>query len=105
MKLDKLEAKLLRAARTHTPSDAVPYAFEKRVRAQLSSRTTADPWHSWATALWRAVAPCVGIMLLLAAWSYAGPDYATADPNTLPEDLEQAVLAVVDADDSAENVW
>ena len=55
MNLDDLQKKLLAAARSHPPVDAVPYAFEKRIMARLgAARNVADGWTFWGRALWRA---------------------------------------------------
>jgi hypothetical protein len=104
MNLAQLERKLIAAARTHPPSDQVPYAFEKRILARLAARPVLDGWELWARALWRAAAPCVAIMLLLSAWSLFGPQ-SSAPANDLSQDLEQTLLAAVDQDQPADSTW
>ena len=73
MNFDELERKLIAAARTEAPDDRVPLAFAKRIMARLPIRPVADEWALWSRALWRAAAPCVGIMLLLSAWALVAP--------------------------------
>src|SRR5512140_4036114 len=96
MKLDELQQQLIAAARRVPLNGRVPYAFEKRIMAQLLSRRVADPLAAWSRALWRAVVPCFAVMLLLTAWSWLAPTpAATTD---LSQDLENTVLAAVDQD-------
>ncbi len=104
MNLDELERKLIATARTHPPSDKVPYAFEKRVMALLATQPFVDGWALWARALWRAAAPCVVIMLLLGAWSLLTPQH-NAPANDLSQALEQTLLAAVDQDQPADSTW
>jgi hypothetical protein len=95
MNLTELQHKLLAAARTHPPTDHVPYAFEKRVMARLVESPALEVWALWNRVLWRAAAPCLALCLTLGAWSYfAGAD--TASPDLLAADLESAVLAPFD---------
>ena len=85
MKLDKIIEKLLFSAKNDTPSDHVPYAFEKRIMAQIADLPAVeDVWVTWSRLLWRAVAPCSAVAVLTAvAWvsfSPAQPDLAVLDP-------------------------
>jgi hypothetical protein len=104
MNLAELERKLMAAARANPPSDRVPYAFEKRIMANLAARPMADGWELWGRALWRAAAPCVAIMLLLGAWSFYTMQ-ASAPATDLSQDLEQTLLAAVDQDQPADSAW
>jgi hypothetical protein len=97
MNLAELERKLIAAARANTPSDCVPYAFEKRILACLAAQPVLNRWDLWGRALWRAAAPCVAIMLLLGAWSLFAPRLNTPT-NDLSQQLEQTLLAAVDQD-------
>lgn len=91
MNLTELERKLLAAARAHTPSDEVPYAFPTRMMARLRGQAIPDRWALWAGALWRATVPCVGITILLSAWAFfAAPKTTQAD---LSQEFENTVLA------------
>ena len=92
MNLAELQKKLLAVARVQAPSDRVPLAFEKRISARLALGPSFDQWSLWAHGLWRAAAPCFGIMTLLVAWSFfATPTNSPADD--LSQELENTVLA------------
>ena len=72
MKLDNLHQKLITAARAEQPSDHVPYAFEKRVMARITSGSAVDLLGAWSAALWRAAASCVVVSVVACAcvlWS------------------------------------
>ena len=84
MNLADLERKLIAAARRLPPSEAVPYAFEKRIMAHLRARPALDEWSLWARALWRAAAPCVAPI-----WD-SGPnnwDIGVADGSNVGKDI------------------
>jgi hypothetical protein len=105
MNVAELERKVMAVARAHPPGDQVPYAFEKRVMARISSRKGAlDVWGIWGKALWRAAAPCVAITILLSVWSYFTPGSAPS-AGDLSQDFENAVLAAADSEIPAENTW
>ena len=104
MNLAELERKLIAAARANPPSERVPYAFEKRIMARLAARPVPDNWALWARALWRAVAPCVAIMLLLGAWSFVASQ-GSPPANDLSQELERTLLAAVDQDQPADSAW
>jgi hypothetical protein len=93
MNLAELETKLIAAARSHPPSDHVPYAFEQRVMARLRERPAADPAAFWARALWRGALSCVAVVVLLSAFSWFAP--AGGDLN---DHLDDTVLAAVPPD-------
>jgi hypothetical protein len=102
MNLTELQRKLLAGARSHTPSDTVPYAFQTRVMARLRSAAAPDGWALWAGALWRATVPCVAIVLLLGAWSYfASPTPAQGD---LSQEFENTVLAAANQQ-ASDSIW
>jgi hypothetical protein len=86
-----LQSKLIEAARLDTPGTEVPYAFEKRVMANLS-RAKPDRVNFWAQALWRAVAPCAAVALMLAAWTFLGSGETSA-PEEFAQHFESTVLA------------
>jgi hypothetical protein len=100
MDLNRLQAKLINVARQNPPSDAVPYAFEKRVMARLT-RPVADAWSLWGPALWRAALPCVFIMLALGATSHFTNSDSSEDLSSALEDTVYAALdsAVLDLDE------
>ncbi|MCL5099061.1 MAG: hypothetical protein M1608_16305 [Candidatus Omnitrophica bacterium] len=96
MNLVQLHEKLMAAARANPPSDAVPYAFEKRVMARLADAVSPDRWLAWwSRALWRAVTPCVAVMILLGVWTYWTTSNNT-NKETLSVALENTVLAALD---------
>ncbi len=98
MDLAALHKRLIAAARTDVPSDAVPYAFEKRVMANLGRRKP-DRLEYWAHSLWRAVAPCAAVALLLGVWSAATPADASGT-----EEFAQHFESTLLADSAAEPV-
>lgn len=100
MNLDELQTKLIAVARAQQPSVSVPYAFERRITARLKSLAAVDYWALWGHALWRAVAPCVAITLLLAAWSLFNTSGKPARAN-LSQDFDNTVLAATGLDQSA----
>jgi hypothetical protein len=102
MNLTELEKALLAAARFRTVNDGVPFAFEKRIMAQLKSLTIVDEWSWWARGLWRAAAPCVAVMLVLSAWSFYAPGYGPGAD--LSQDFENTVLAAVQQDQPADSM-
>ncbi len=105
MDLDTLQRKLLATARAHPPDDHVPYAFDKRILALVTSRPAADAGHELARGLWRAAAPCIAIMVLLCAWSLFEPvlSESTAANDASP-DLESTVLAAADHEELS-SLW
>jgi hypothetical protein len=97
----ELHRKLMTAARRNPPSERVPFAFEKRVLARLRACPMADHWALWSQALWRAAAPCVAIMLLLAARWWFSPAGATP-ANDLSQDFTNTVLAAAESEQSVD---
>ena len=71
MNVRDLETKLIDAARKEPPNDHVPYAFEKRVMAQIASTRPLNDWALWGPSLWRAALSCVAITFLCGVWSLA----------------------------------
>ena len=104
MNVEELQRKLIAAARANPPSDRVPFAFEKRIMARIADKPRLDEWALWSRALWRAAAPCFGIMVLLSAWSFFVP--ATPPPtNDLSQDFENTLVAAVAQDQPADSGW
>jgi hypothetical protein len=104
MDLQKLQKKLIAAARNNPPSDAVPFAFEKRIMAHLA-RPMIDAWSAWGRALWRAAAACVIAMALFGGWSYQS---AMAEKTDLSQDLKNTIFAALDEHPQvagAEETW
>jgi hypothetical protein len=94
MKPLEVEKRLLAAARACPPDDRVPVAFEQRIMAWLRSGRAHDPWASWAASLWRAAAPCLGLMVLCGAAMLVVDLSNPAESHD--DDLETAVYAAVD---------
>ena len=91
--------RFLSFARNLPTNERVPYAFEKRIMARLRELLTPDPLTHWSRMLWRAVAPCLGVMLLAVLFS-AGEPTDTSPIQTVGElestDFETAMLASFD---------
>lgn len=100
MNVIELHQKLVAAARANPPSSRVPYAFEKRIMAQLRSCPALDAWAFWAHALWRATAPCLAIAILLGAFTYFDRSTPATNGNNLSQDFENTVLAAVYQDNN-----
>ena len=101
MNLTELHRKLIAAARLNEPGDAVPYAFEKRIRARLSPAPRPDEWQAWVRALWVGAGACATIALCLTVWSYHVPDESSFASN-FAQDLEQTIL---DSTVESDNLW
>jgi hypothetical protein len=85
----------VKLARELPRDERVPYAFEKRVMAHLGQMPAPDMLAMWTQALWKAVAPCVGIMLIALVISFARTD--DSNGNDLQTELDNAVMAPPDA--------
>ena len=101
MKLENLQKKLIAAARAETPSDRVPYAFEKRIMARLAGAAVApfDLLGAWSAALWRAAVSCLALTLLAGAvtlWS----SYRDSQAD-FAQEFDKAVYASIDSTDDA----
>ena len=88
---------IFRFARAIPADDRVPYAFEKRIMAQLRGGAVADLWTAWSGTMWRAAFSCLVVSALVgAAVTFSDPSRA----ELFASDLERTVLAPVDVDDS-----
>ncbi len=104
MNLQQLQEKLILAARKNPPSDHVPFAFEKRIMANLA-RPVANALEMWSGALWRAAAACVVAMVLLGGWSY---QTMSSDNVELSQELKETVYAALGEHSAlaiGEDVW
>ena len=101
MNVAELQKKLLAAARANPPSDAVPYAFEKRILARLGARPAEDSLAIWNRTLWQAVAPCVAVMLLLGVWTFLAQGNDSSG-DTLAAELEDSLYA---PSDNQTEIW
>ena len=101
---------MLAKTREFPPDDRVPYAFEKRIMAHIKEAPAAatNLWELWGHSLWRAVVPCLAVMVLVAVWMKApgettetsgpkagAPTVATND-SPAKEDLENIVMFAID---------
>ena len=101
MNTSDLQRKLIAAARVQSPSEAVPYSFEKRIMARLVGVRPVDAWAVWASALWRAAVPCIVITLLFTAWTFfATPPGASS--TDLSAELDNTLLAGAVQDQSSQ---
>jgi hypothetical protein len=95
MKLVALEKKLIAAARLQQPDDRVPYAFEKRIMAQLAARSAAARQTFWTHGLWRAAISCLALTLIFGALSWYSP-VVNDDMSERSQDFETTLLASID---------
>jgi hypothetical protein len=98
--LGELHKKLMAAARANPPSEAVPYAFEKRVMARLGASRPADIWTLWSHALGRAAIACVALTLLSGVWT-VWASYQERSAAEFSEEFETAVFVAADQTDEA----
>ena len=109
-KIDKILDEMLAKTREMPADDRVPYAFEKRIMAHIKEApaAAANPWELWGHSLWRAVVPCLAVMVLVAVWmkvpgettettgpNAGAPTVATVD-SPAKEDLESIVVFAID---------
>ena len=94
MKLDKIIEKLLFSVKNNPPSDRVPYAFEKRIIANITEQPqTTDSWLDLGRLLWRAVVPYTAVAMLAAAtWLTISPAQNT---HVAPSSDMEEVAAMV----------
>jgi len=99
------DEQFLRLARNLPDNGRIPYAFEKRIMARLRELLTPDPLTHWSRMLWRAAAPCLGVMMLAMFFSAGKPAEAPADTAAIePQaaDFETVMLATFD---DLEHTW
>lgn len=89
MKKQLTPEEFVKLARELPRDERVPYAFEKRIMAHVSPMAAQDVLSLWTRALWKAVVPCVGVMLIAVAVSFARVDDSATDIET---ELDNAVL-------------
>ena len=97
MNENELQKKLIAAARAHTPSDHVPYAFEKRIIALIPTMKPTDSTAAWVRGLWQAAISCAAIAIVCGTWSFFNPSSNTGDD--LSQNFETTLLASVDQSD------
>jgi len=74
------DERFLRLARNLPVNEHVPYAFEKRIMACVRELLVENPFAIWSRMLWRAVAPCLGVMLVAIVLSFGQGDTAALEP-------------------------
>jgi hypothetical protein len=110
-KIDTILDEMLAKTREMPADDRVPYAFEKRIMAHIKEapETSANLWELWGHSLWRAVVPCLAVMVLVAVWMKAPNEnnetsgtkagastVATIDSPEKKEDLESIVMFAIE---------
>ena len=80
------DERFLRLARNMPLNERVPYTFEKRIMAMVRDWRTENPFTIWSRVLWRAVAPCMGIMILTALMSFNHGEPTTDSQSLLTKD-------------------
>jgi hypothetical protein len=98
MNLERLQAKLMTAARRQAPDDRVPYAFEKRITALLAARAVADHWAGWSRSLWRGAISCLALAVVVGTVSFFLPAELESSSD-LSQDFENTLLASADQPD------
>jgi len=101
MNLSDLQKHLLSAAKRHSPSDRVPYAFEKRILARLQEGPSPiavqrAEWRAWSRALWLGAAACMFVAVLT---SVCAPSLADDASTSFAAGVEQSMW------DDVDNVW
>ena len=94
MKTEQLYQKLINAAKSAPPSTEVPFGFEHRVLARLRAGFRMDPWLVWSGQLWRAAYLSLAAMMLCGAFVFM-VDLRKTNANSLADDLEETVMAVI----------
>ena len=89
MKQQDFQTQIYKAAAQLPLDDRVPYAFEQRVMMHLNA-VVLDAKALWGRLLWRAVIPCLGVMLLTSVLASM-----TNETDAFAPDLESAVLAPI----------
>ena len=113
-KIDKILDEMLAKTRGMPADDRVPYAFEKRIMAHIKEAPVAGAnlWELWGLSLWRAVVPCLAVLVMVAVWMKApadGSGATTPQGNAAPavanfeapgdEDLESIVMLAIEPDE------
>lgn len=91
MNADKLQQKLVEAARTTVVSDQVPHAFEKRIMARLKDAVSVDPWAVWSRSLWRSALACLAVAAVVGVWGFR--PVPQPEPADLAAQLESSIYA------------
>jgi hypothetical protein len=92
MNLEVLRQKLVRSARRHPVSDAVPYAFEQRVMHAIRNTPAPDPYLPWVAGLWRAALCALAVALLSSGFHWRE---LVNDPTATVQEVPDAELLEV----------
>ena len=102
-KIDAILDKMLAKTREMPADNQVPYAFEKRIMAHIKEtpEASANLWELLGHSLWRAVVPCLAVMVLVAVWmkapgETAGTTSPKAEVSIVDEGLESLVIHAID---------
>ena len=109
-KIDAILDEMLAKTREIPADNRVPYAFEKRIMAHIkeTSKPVANLWELWGHSLWRAVIPCLAVMIFVAVWMKppgettgtseleAGTSTVATIDSPAKEDLESIVMFVIE---------
>ena len=110
-KIEVILESFLTQTREIPTNEREPYAFEKRIMAHIKEgpAALADVWSAWAQSLWKAVVPCLAVLMMVAVWmkaptdgtgastplGIAAPVVANFEAPT-DEDLESIVMLAID---------
>ena len=94
MDTEFIRKQLIHAARAQMPSDKVPYAFSKRIMANLTMQKPFDLWNLWSRILWKSAASCVGITVFCGAWAIFHIE--TSHDEIFGNDLEEVMLSALE---------
>ena len=101
MNVGKLENLLLEAAKKNPPHDRVPYAFEKRIMANLGAAPVIAPGLLFGRSLWRAAFSCMAITVMCGIWSFS--TIKKNEQESFSQTFEKAVYATIDQ--HIEDAW
>ena len=99
------DEQFLRFARNLPANEHVPYAFEKRIMARLRELLTPDPLTLWSRMLWRAVGPCLGVMMLVVLFSSEGLVDTSAGQAAGELEMADFETVMLASFDDLENTW
>ena len=93
-KIEDILERLLAETREIPENGRVPYAFEKRIMAHIKEAPAAlaDAWSVWAQSLWKAVVPCLAVLVMVAVWMKAPPMAPVPPRRKAPPRLPSPIL-------------
>ena len=87
------DERFLRLARNLPGNEHVPYAFEKRIMAHVRELLAENPFAIWSRMLWRAVAPCLGVMVVAIVLYFGQGDTAAPEPSATTANPSNPTIA------------